>query len=144
MNLSTELEKKRKRVNETLDRLLADCGNVESRLKEAIDYALNTPGKRIRAAVVMWCCQAVNGDINKDGDIAAAAIEMVHTYSLVHDDLPAMDDDNLRRGMPSCHIAFDEATAILTGDALLTFAFEVLAEKISRGELAVEMIKRLC
>jgi geranylgeranyl diphosphate synthase type II len=75
--------------------------------------------------------------------VAAAAIEMVHTYSLVHDDLPAMDNDDLRRGRPTCHKAFDEATAILTGDALLTLAFEILAERISEPAIAVKLICQL-
>jgi len=75
--------------------------------------------------------------------MAAAAIEMVHTYSLVHDDLPAMDDDDLRRGFPACHKAFSEATAILTGDALLTLAFEILAKEIDEPAVAVRLIGEL-
>lgn len=101
-------------------------------MKESLIYSLGTPGKRIRSALVLWCCELVSGEINHDAEIAAAAIEMVHTYSLVHDDLPAMDNDDFRRGFPTCHKAFDEATAILTGDALLTLAFEILAKKIDK------------
>jgi len=99
-------------------------------LKEALKYTLGTPGKRVRSALVLWCCELLSGQVNRNAEIAAAAIEMVHTYSLVHDDLPAMDDDDLRRGFPTCHKAFDEATAILAGDALLTLAFEILAKEI--------------
>jgi geranylgeranyl pyrophosphate synthase len=85
----------------------------------------------------------VSGSVNRDAEVTAAAVEMVHTYSLVHDDLPAIDNDDLRRGRPTCHKAFDEATAILTGDALLTLAFEVLAERISDPAIAVKLIRRL-
>ena len=80
--------------------------------------------------MVMWCCELICGKVNDTAKIAAAAVEMVHTYSLIHDDLPAMDDDDMRRGKPSCHKQFDEATAILAGDGLLTLAFEMLASEI--------------
>jgi geranylgeranyl pyrophosphate synthase len=80
---------------------------------------------------------------NHNAEIAAAAIEMVHTYSLVHDDLPAMDDDDFRRGLPTCHKVFDEATAILAGDALLTLAFEILAKEIDQPTIAVKLIGQL-
>jgi len=112
-------------------------------LKEALRYTLGTPGKRLRSVLVLWCCELASGQINRNAEIAAAAIEMVHTYSLVHDDLPAMDDDDLRRGVPTCHKAFDEATAILTGDALLTLAFEILAKEIDEPTIAVKLIGQL-
>ena len=139
-------------------------GQLVRGLKEAIKYTLEAPGKRIRSALVLWCCELVKtedgrqkteygrktreekrgtSDENHDAEVAAAAIEMVHTYSLVHDDLPAMDNDDLRRGQPTCHKAFDEATAILAGDALLTLAFEVLAEQISDAAIAVKLIRQL-
>jgi len=92
---------------------------------------------------VLWCCELVGGRINSNAEIASAAIEMVHTYSLIHDDLPAMDDDDMRRGMPTCHKAFDEATAILAGDALLTLAFEILAKGIDKPAIAVRLISQL-
>jgi geranylgeranyl diphosphate synthase type II len=85
----------------------------------------------------------VSGRVNPAALAAAAAIEMVHTYSLVHDDLPAMDNDDLRRGRPTCHKAFDEATAVLTGDALLTMAFEVLADRIDDPSLAIRLVREL-
>ena len=88
-------------------------------------------------------CELISGEVNHTAKIAAAAIEMVHTYSLVHDDLPAMDNDDIRRGQPSCHKAFNEATAILTGDALLTLAFEVLAKEIDNPAIAVSLIRTL-
>jgi geranylgeranyl diphosphate synthase type II len=97
----------------------------------------------VRSVLVLWCCELVGGQINRNAEIAAAAIEMVHTYSLVHDDLPAIDDDDLRRGLPTCHKAFGEATAILTGDALLTLAFEILAKEIAEPAVAVRLIGEL-
>ncbi len=140
-----QLQDKRAIVNNMLRKLLAQDVGIDNDLKEAIKYTLEAPGKRIRSALVLWCCEVVSqpGRINRDAEVAAAAVEMVHTYSLVHDDLPAMDNDDLRRGQPTCHRAFDEATAILTGDALLTLAFEVLAERISEPAIAVKLIRQL-
>jgi geranylgeranyl pyrophosphate synthase len=140
-----QLRDKRAIVNSTLRKLLAQYVGIDNDLQAAIKYTLEAPGKRIRSALVLWCCEVVSppGRINRDAEVAAAAVEMVHTYSLVHDDLPAMDNDDLRRGQPTCHRAFDEATAILTGDALLTLAFEVLAERISEPAIAVKLIRQL-
>ena len=130
-------------MNNILQRLLAQHDQIDSDLKEVLKYALEAPGKCIRSALVLWCCELISGRINHNAEIAAAAIEMVHTYSLVHDDLPAMDDDDVRRGRPTCHKAFDEATAILAGDALLTLAFEVLAKEIDKPAVAVRLISQL-
>lgn len=130
-------------VNDTLDRLLAGQKEIPAHLRKALQYTLSSPGKRIRPALVLWCCEVVAGRDNANARLAAAAIEMVHTYSLVHDDLPAMDDDDLRRGRPTCHKAFDEATAVLTGDGLLTLAFEVLAGGVDDPALAVGLIREL-
>lgn len=130
-------------VNSALAELLERRLDIGDELKTAIKYILQAPGKRIRSALVLWCCELTRGALNRDAEAAAAAVEMVHTYSLVHDDLPAMDDDDLRRGQPSCHKKFDEATAILTGDALLTLAFEVLAVEITKPEIAVRLIRTL-
>jgi len=130
-------------INETLEFLLAEQQEIPKDLKQTLAYTLSAPGKRIRSVLVLWCCELVAGHDNTNARMAAAAIEMVHTYSLVHDDLPAMDDDDLRRGRPTCHKAFDEATAILTGDALLTLAFEVLASRIDDAALAVRLITEL-
>jgi geranylgeranyl diphosphate synthase type II len=137
------LRDKAQLVNDTLRRLLAHRSDIQRDLKKALDYTLHAKGKRTRAALLLWSCQVVSGQINRDAEIAAAAIEMVHTYSLVHDDLPAMDNDDFRRGLPTCHKAFDEATAILTGDALLTLAFEVLASQIDDPVIAVSLIREL-
>ncbi|MBY0513647.1 MAG: polyprenyl synthetase family protein, partial [Gemmataceae bacterium] len=95
-------------------------------LAEAMAYSLFAPGKRLRPLLAVLACEAAGGNA-ADALPAASAVEMVHTYSLVHDDLPAMDDDDLRRGLPTCHKKFGEALAILAGDALLTAAFQVLA-----------------
>jgi len=137
------LQDKRAIINSTLRELFAQDVGIDNDLKAAIKYTLEAPGKRIRSALVLWCCEVVSGSVNSDAEVAAAAIEMVHTYSLVHDDLPAMDNDDLRRGQPTCHKAFDEATAILTGDALLTLAFAVLAERISDPAIAVKLVRQL-
>jgi geranylgeranyl diphosphate synthase, type II len=96
------------------------------RLTEAMRYSLMAGGKRIRPNLCIAAAEAVGG-APEHALAAACALEMIHTYSLIHDDLPAMDDDDLRRGKPTCHKAFDEASAVLAGDALLTLAFEVLA-----------------
>ncbi len=142
MDFNTLLHEKAEFINHTLEQLLASQ-QIDSKLKEALKYTLGTPGKRVRSALVLWCCELTSGQINRNAEIAAAAIEMVHTYSLVHDDLPAMDDDDLRRGLPTCHKAFDEATAILAGDALLTLAFEILAKEIDEPTIAVKLIGQL-
>jgi len=140
---STQLQIKADCVNRIIGGLLAEQSQIDGDLRVVLDYTLHSPGKRVRAAMVLWCCELVGGSANRDAEIASAAIEMVHTYSLIHDDLPAMDDDDLRRGQPTCHKAFDEATAILTGDALLTLAFEILAERIDEPKLAVRLIGEL-
>jgi geranylgeranyl diphosphate synthase type II len=137
------LQKKAEAVNQTLQQLLAKHTEINSDIKEAIKYTLFAPGKRVRSALILWCCELVRGKINHNAEIAAAVIEMIHTYSLVHDDLPAMDDDDFRRGQSTCHKAFDEATAILTGDALLTLAFEILAKEIDEPVVAVRLVREL-
>ncbi|KTC97849.1 polyprenyl synthetase family protein [Legionella erythra] len=112
-----------------LKQLLADYDIAAPRLKEAITYALFPGGKRLRPVLVYLIGQLVN--INPAClDVLAAAIELTHAYSLIHDDLPAMDDDDMRRGKPSCHKAFDEATAILAGDGLQGMAVEILLTKL--------------
>ncbi|MEO1335483.1 MAG: polyprenyl synthetase family protein, partial [Myxococcota bacterium] len=104
-----------------------DGHHVPERLHAAMKYAVLSPGKRLRPTFVLGAAHAVGGRID-DALPAACAVEMIHAYSLVHDDLPSMDDDDTRRGQPSCHKAFDEATALLAGDALLTEAFSVLTD----------------
>jgi farnesyl diphosphate synthase len=114
-------------VESALDNLMPMVDGAESRLVEAMRYATLGGGKRLRAFLVMETANLFSVSETCAARVAAA-VEMLHAYSLVHDDLPAMDDDDLRRGKPSTHKAFDEATAILAGDALQTRAFEVLAE----------------
>lgn len=109
-------------------------------LAEAVKYALMGPGKRLRPLLCMMACEAVGGTAEQALP-AACAVEMVHTYSLVHDDLPAMDDDDLRRGRPTCHIKYGEALGILTGDALLTVAFEVLASGYGPKTVSVSCVE---
>ena len=142
MDFNTLLRRKAQSVNYALQQVLADR-SLNNDMKEAIKYTLGAPGKRVRSVLVLWCCELISGQVNRNAEIASTAIEMVHTYSLIHDDLPAMDDDDMRRGQPTCHKAFDEATAILTGDALLTLAFEILAEGIDQPEIAVRLISQL-
>jgi geranylgeranyl diphosphate synthase type II len=143
LDFNSALSKKVQIVNDTLHQILVRQQDIQEDLHKALHYTLSGPGKRIRSALVLWCCELIAGRDNAEARTAAAAIEMVHTYSLVHDDLPAMDDDDLRRGRPTCHKAFDEATAILTGDGLLTLAFEVLADGIRDAALAVKLIGEL-
>jgi geranylgeranyl diphosphate synthase type II len=142
MDFDTLMRRRAQSINYIMERIL-ESQPVHGRLKDSLKYTLSAPGKRIRALLVLWGCEVISGHINHNAEIAAAAIEMVHTYSLIHDDLPAMDDDDVRRGVPTCHKEFDEATAILTGDALLTMAFEVLAKGIEDPHIAVKLIREL-
>lgn len=116
------------RIEAVLDRLLAPVGVAPARLHEAMRYAVLGGGKRVRPLLAFAAGEAAAAAADVV-DAAAAAVELIHAYSLVHDDLPAMDNDTLRRGRPTCHIAFDEATALLVGDALQSLAFQVLAEQ---------------
>jgi farnesyl diphosphate synthase len=114
------------RVEQQMSTILQQQLRNDPRLYEAMSYSLLNGGKRVRPFLVYSCGEMLGANL-ADLDAPAAAIECLHTYSLIHDDLPAMDDDDLRRGKPTCHKAFDEATAILAGDALQALAFEVLA-----------------
>jgi len=114
------------RVNAALQKVLPDAGILPQRLHAAMRHATFNGGKRVRPLLVYATGQACGVALDIL-DPAACAVELIHSYSLVHDDLPAMDDDDIRRGQPTCHRAFDEATAILTGDALQSLAFEILA-----------------
>jgi geranylgeranyl diphosphate synthase, type II len=137
---TASLEEKIQLVNSGLSRIMDEQTEIEPTLRDAMRYTLMSGGKRIRAALVMWICEILSGKVTPESLAAACAIEMVHTYSLVHDDLPAMDNDDLRRGQPTVHVKYDVPTAILTGDALLTLAFEVLVEKCGEPELTVKLI----
>jgi geranylgeranyl diphosphate synthase type II len=131
-----EPDQYRSRIDAALDRYVRFDESCPAQLKEAIHYSLLAPGKRLRPRLVLLATEACGGR-DETAMPAACAVEMIHAYSLVHDDLPAMDDDDLRRGRPTCHKKFDEATAILVGDALLARAFEILAEDIQPGDRAV-------
>jgi farnesyl diphosphate synthase len=122
----------------TMDRLLPKGDSGEARVFEAMRYSSLGGGKRLRAFFVLASATLLKVSPTSALRVASA-IEFVHAYSLIHDDLPAMDDDDLRRGKPSCHKQFDEATAILAGDALQTLAFEVLAQEATHGDPAVRV-----
>jgi farnesyl diphosphate synthase len=124
-DFGAQLETWRVRMEAALELRLPRADAVPERLHEAMRYSVLGGGKRIRPALVFATARAV-GLKEEEIEAAACAIELIHVYSLVHDDLPAMDDDDLRRGRPTCHKAFDEATAVLVGDALQTLAFQVL------------------
>ncbi|WP_290649600.1 (2E,6E)-farnesyl diphosphate synthase [Aquisalimonas sp.] len=123
-------------VEEALDRLLPKAATLPMRLHEAMRYAVLGTGKRLRPVLVYATGEAVGLDPQHLNG-PACAVELIHAYSLVHDDLPCMDDDDLRRGRPTCHKAYDEATAVLTGDALQSLAFRALAEE-TPGHVSAE------
>ncbi len=124
--LPTAMQEASRIVDETLDRVLPKPHGLHGRVHEAMRYATFAGGKRLRPFLVLNSARLFGVELARAARVAAA-IEVLHTYSLVHDDLPCMDDDDLRRGRPTTHIAFDEMTAVLAGDALLTIAFEILA-----------------
>jgi len=142
--LSRLLGEARVAVDAELERLLAeraaDAGDDPGRLREAMRYAVLGGGKRLRPALVLAAARAAGGLDDHAALAAAAAVELLHAYTLVHDDLPAMDDDDERRGKPTVHVAFGEATAILVGDALLTEAFGSLARLGTRAGDAVRVL----
>ena len=133
--LDQQMQQMRSLVDAALDEYTNFEGGCPDHLREAIRYSLLAPGKRLRPLLVLWACEACGGKIPAALP-AACAVEMIHTYSLIHDDLPAMDDDDLRRGRPTCHKQFGEGVAILAGDALLALAFEVLSEDIEPSDRA--------
>ena len=123
------------RISAALDRASQPQPGCPQRLAEAMRYSLLAPGKRLRPALALMAAEACGGSLDAALP-GAVAVEMVHAYSLIHDDLPAMDDDDLRRGRPTCHVHFDQATAILAGDALLARAFEILASELPEDRVA--------
>ena len=129
-------------VDRSLKSRLTSIASVSDRLAEAMRYAIESPGKRLRPTLVLWCCELCGG--SRDAAMPAAmAVECVHTFSLIHDDLPAIDDDDLRRGRATLHKQFDEATAILAGDALLALAFEIISQSPLDAALVVRMVTEL-
>jgi farnesyl diphosphate synthase len=131
-------------VEEALERLLPEPQGLHFRVHQAMRYAVFAGGKRLRPFLVLSGAHLFGADRARALRVAAA-IEVLHTYSLVHDDLPCMDDDDLRRGRPTVHVAFDEATAVLAGDALLTIAFEILSapETHPSGEVRCQLVSKL-
>jgi len=133
LDLKAYLTERRDLVNRTLAGFLPQVRGPAFRVVEAMHYSLFAGGKRLRPILCLAGAEAVGGDPGEALPVACA-LEMIHTYSLIHDDLPAMDDDDLRRGHPTCHKKFDEATAILAGDGLLTEAFRIIANAAAHFE----------
>lgn len=139
MDITKYLTKKKLLIEKEMYALIPGGKRLTGNLHDAMSYSLEAGGKRIRPILVLAACEAVGGETKKVIP-AACAIEFIHTYSLIHDDLPAMDNDDYRRGKPTCHRAFDEATAILAGDALLTAAFEIMNNKTLFKGASIEAI----
>ena len=138
------LEAHAEHLNRALEQLLATKrGAVPESLWDAMSYSLLAGGKRIRPALILECYKACGGGDLESVMPVAMSIESMHTYSLIHDDLPCMDNDDLRRGMATCHKQFDEATAILAADALQALSFELLTDSPHRIETRIELVKRL-
>ncbi len=131
-------------VNKTISRLLPQTDLAEDRLYEAMRHGVLSGGKRLRPFMVMQSAKIFNVDPSRARRVAAA-LEFVHCYSLIHDDLPAMDNSDLRRGVPTVHVRYDEATAILAGDSLLTLAFEVLSDVDTHADphVRIELVRKL-
>ena len=142
MNAEETLACYASQIEEALVEALPSDPDTPPDLLEAMRYSLMAGGKRLRPILVLLAAEACGAD-PRDAMPAACAVEMVHTYSLIHDDLPAMDDDDLRRGQPTSHVAFGEAMAILAGDALLTRAFEILAADLPDPVVAAECCRVL-
>ena len=130
------------RFNAEIETLFNDASGPEARVVEAMKYSVMNGGKRLRPYLV-YETEGLFGKSFEQSFQAAASLEMLHSYSLIHDDLPAMDNDDLRRGKPTCHKQFDEATAILAGDGLLTYAFEILAKADYSADVKIELIRLL-
>src|SRR5690242_9884269 len=133
MELKLYLKQRCQMVDEALDRVLPQEDELPFSLHKSMRYSVFAGGKRVRPILLLAACEAVGGNISHAMS-AACAMEMIHTYSLIHDDLPAMDDDDFRRGNPTNHKVFGEATAILAGDALLTEAFILLSNSLQSGK----------
>ena len=130
-----------KRIESALPQYLPEIDTPQGKVSEAMAYSLLGGGKRIRGCLVLAMCELCGGELESALPIACA-VEMVHAYSLIHDDLPCMDNDTLRRGKPTCHIQFDEATALLAGDALLTHAFSAVNSAYFNGTIPADTVLR--
>jgi len=143
VDLKAYLKQKAALVDEAIERFLPAPDTMPTKLHQAMRYSVMAGGKRVRPVLVLSACAAVGGD-EKNALPAACAMEMIHTYSLIHDDLPAMDDDDFRRGRPTNHKVYGEATAILAGDALLTEAFNLLSDSRINSNVPSEVLLRVC
>jgi geranylgeranyl diphosphate synthase type II len=148
-NLEGYIKRARAVIDDALDKYLPRPSRAPGMIHKAMRYSLFSGGKRIRPMIVMESCRAcasgkrpLSRNRLNDALVIACAVEMVHAYSLIHDDLPSMDDDNYRRGLPTSHMVFGEANAILAGDALLTFAFNILSTHLD-AKTGIEAIKEL-
>ncbi len=142
MTLAEYMARQQKAVEGALDRWVPGEEQNPATIHRAMRYSLFAGGKRVRPLLAMASAEAVS-DAPSGIESCACALEMIHTYSLIHDDLPALDNDDLRRGRPTCHKVFGDAMAILAGDALLTLAFEVLAKLDTRAERRIELVREL-
>ena len=140
--LDPQVEQARLLIERHLDLYTQLADDCPEHLREAVRYSLLGGGKRLRPLLTLAAAKLCGGTF-ETAMPAACAVEMIHTYSLIHDDLQAMDDDDLRRGRASCHVEFDEATAILAGDALNTLAFEIIARDMKPAELAAQAVAEL-
>ena len=138
--LKETLEQGRTLIDQALERLLPAASQYPSSIHQAMRHSVFAGGKRLRPILCMEAAQMVEGCVPVGVEDLGAALEMLHTYSLIHDDLPALDNDDLRRGRPTCHKVFGEATAILAGDGLQTYAYEVLAKMQCSAEARVAII----
>lgn len=143
-NMTSALSTAKQRIEQQLNQYITQLQPIPSTLQKALNYTVLAGGKRLRPLLVYATGHCLGATL-ETLDPPAVAIELIHTYSLIHDDLPCMDDDDLRRGKPTCHKAFNEATAILVGDALQSLAFEILATKRHKPNTAIqcEMMKVL-
>jgi geranylgeranyl diphosphate synthase type II len=141
-NLAAIMAERRALVDAALDRWLPPPTEPPSTIHEAMRYSVFAGGKRLRPMLALFGCEAAGGT-PEDAMPGAVALELIHTYSLVHDDLPAMDDDDYRRGRPTCHKVYGEAIGILAGDALLTHAFQVLADQTAAGVPALRRLRMI-
>lgn len=141
--LKDTLEQGRILADQALERLLPPGTQRPPSIHQAMRHSVFAGGKRLRPILVMESARMVIGSLPDGVEELGAAIEMLHTYSLIHDDLPALDNDDLRRGRPTCHVAFGEATAILAGDALQTYAYEVMARLRTSAEAKVKIIEEV-
>jgi geranylgeranyl diphosphate synthase, type II len=141
--LKETLKQGQQSADSALERLLPAGTQYPQSIHQAMRHSVFAGGKRLRPILCMEAARMVRGELPTGVEDLGAAIEMLHTYSLIHDDLPALDNDDLRRGRPTCHVAFGEATAILAGDALQTYAYEVMSKLKCSAEARVKIVEEL-